>query len=329
MDFFPTIEDPRHTPEKRHGYAKEQSSPQAFSNNNQKSLLKDFIATPPAVKLQNHFIRCDFNDADKFYRAKQQKQECRNYMSFNPSQKSAFLAYRSSLSQKSSEVKIDPPSIIGDILVNNDGILKPKPRYITSINHNDGATQIMGISRQKNTTPQQQPVKMACSEFGSRVSSVRAEKKVEDLPRMKNFKNILNTFQMASDHALLQQRQRERIRYNTGDHESDQRFSISDWEQSSEFAESEQNNTLTRKHQHLRGFTISIPTVGKNIRKSLPKQWIMQVNAAQMGAEPRSPTMSGISSIPPSPPISSHKPPNRTNSPKVPGILSISTYLNI
>lgn len=83
------------------------------------------------------------------------------------------------------------------------------------------------------------------------------------------------------------------------------------------------------QHQHLRAFTISIPTVGKNIRKSLPKQWIMQVNAAYMDVEPRSPTMSGISSIPPSPPISSHKPPNETNSPKVRGVLNISKYLNI
>ncbi|VDK72506.1 unnamed protein product [Onchocerca ochengi] len=333
MDFFPTIEDPHHTPGKRHGYAKEQSSPQAFSNNNQKSLLSSFIITPPVVKPQNHLTDYNFKNADKFYRAKQQKQERKSYTSFNPSQKSAFLAYRSFLNQKSSEVQIDRPSIIGDTLVNNDGILRPKPRYVTSINqnpnknatalcsvqysrnNNDGATQIMGISRQKDTAPQHQPVKMACSEFGSRVSPVTAEKKV-DLPRMKNFKNILNTFQMASDHALRQQQQRERIRYNTSDYESDQRFSISDWEQSTDFADSERNNTLTRKHQHLRAFTISIPTVGKNIRKSLPKQWIMQVNAAYMDVEPRSPTMSGISSIPPSPPISSHKPPNETNSPK-------------
>lgn len=56
--------------------------------------------------------------------------------------------------------------------------------------------------------------------------------------------------QMASDHALRQQQQRERIRYNTSDYESDQRFSISDWEQSTDFADSERNNTLTRKVTH-------------------------------------------------------------------------------
>lgn len=71
-----------------------------------------------------------------FFYCRQQKQERKSYTSFNPSQKSAFLAYRSFLNQKSSEVQIDRPSIIGDTLVNNDGILRPKPRYVTSINQN-------------------------------------------------------------------------------------------------------------------------------------------------------------------------------------------------
>lgn len=68
MDFSSTIEDPRHTPGKRHGYAKEQC--QAFTNNNQKSLLSSFITTPPVVKPQNYFTGCNISDANKFYQNK-------------------------------------------------------------------------------------------------------------------------------------------------------------------------------------------------------------------------------------------------------------------
>lgn len=70
MDFFQAIEDPRHTPGKRHGYAKEQSSPQTFSSNNQKSLISNFIITPPVFKSKNHFTGYDTSNADKFYQAK-------------------------------------------------------------------------------------------------------------------------------------------------------------------------------------------------------------------------------------------------------------------
>lgn len=52
--------------------------------------------------------------------------------------------------------------------------------------------------------------------------------------------------QMASDRALREQQQREQIRYNANDHESDQEFNIPDWEQSTEFAYSEQDYKLTK-----------------------------------------------------------------------------------
>lgn len=82
----------------------------------------------------------------------------------------------------------------------------------------------------------------------------------------------------------------------------------------------------TLQRQHLRPFTISVPNAGKNIRNSLPKQWIMQINDAHVDVdvEPRSPTISATASIPPSSPIlSSDRPPNRTNSLRVRGILNI------
>ncbi|EJW74821.1 hypothetical protein WUBG_14273 [Wuchereria bancrofti] len=133
-----------------------------------------------------------------------------------------------------------------------------------------------------------------------------------DIPRLKNFKNILNKFQIASDHALRQKQQREQIRYNTSDDRSDQGFNSSNWEQSSEHAYSEQNYKMGKnKQRHLQSFTVS---AGKNIRNSLPKQWLTRVNDTHVNVEGRSATMSGMSSVPPSPPMSSHKPPNRTNS---------------
>ncbi|CAG9537322.1 unnamed protein product [Cercopithifilaria johnstoni] len=341
MDFFQTIEDPRHTPGKRHGYAKEQLSPQTFSNNNQKFLIRNFITTPPVVKPQNHFTSYSINRADKFYQIKQQKQEHSNYRSLYPSQKSAFFAYRRPPNQKPPKIQIEPPSIIDDLP--NDGILRPKPRYVTTVsqsynknttdvvriqfckNSNSGKTQIIGIdrtdSREEDTIAQQQQTKVACSELGSRESPMIVEKKVEDLPRLKNFKNILNKFQIASDHALQQQQQRERIRCNASDYKSDQRINIPNWEKSIETTYSEHDYKLTKnKSQYLRAFTISVPTDGKNNRDSLPKQWITQVNDTHMDMdmEQRSPTMSGISSISQSSPLSSaHKPPNRTNSLKL------------
>lgn len=87
----------------------------------------------------------------------------------------------------------------------------------------------------------------------------------------------------------------------------------------------------TLQHQHLHAFTISIPISGKNIRKSLPKQWITQVNDTHVNTdvEQRSPTMSSISSLPQSSPIlSSDKPSNRTNSLKVRRILKIFKIFN-
>ncbi|KAM3717423.1 Protein translocase subunit SecA [Dirofilaria immitis] len=320
MDFFPIIEDPRHTPEKQHGYTKEQSSHQAFSSNNQKSLRSSFAIIPPVAKPQNYFASYDVSSDNKFHHAKQQKQQYNKYASLYPCRKSAFLAYRSSLNQKSLEMQTDPPPNIGDILVISDDILKPVPKYATSINQNhnknamSGARQITETdiisNNQGDTTLQQQLKKLACSEFESKESPMMTEKKVENLPRLKNFKNILNTFQMASDRILRQQQQRERIRHNTGDHESDQRFIIPDWEKSTEFADSD------NIHQYLREPTISIPTTRKNIGDGLPKQWIIQVNAKKNVHATTKPTMSGISSIPPSPLISSHKLSNRTNSPR-------------
>ncbi|EFO19765.1 hypothetical protein LOAG_08727 [Loa loa] len=333
MDFFSTIEDPRHTPGKRHGYAKEQLAPQTFISNNQRSLLSNFITTPPVVKSQNYFTGYSGN---KFYLAKQQKQERNNYTSLYPSQKSAFLTYKSVLrnspNQKPPEMQTDPPPIISNTLIAHDGILKPKPRYITSIsqeynknatefgnveyfeNNNSGTATILEAdtinSRQGSTTPQHRPIKMACSEFGSRESPI-AEKIMKDVPRLNNFKNILNKFQIASDHALRQQQQREQIRYNASGHESDQGFNIPNLKQSTEPGYSEQDCTFTKN----KAFTMSIPTAGKNIRNSLPKQWIMQENDTHVDMEQRSLTISGISSLPPSPSLSSsHKPPNRTNS---------------
>uniref|UniRef100_A0A1I8ESU6 Uncharacterized protein n=1 Tax=Wuchereria bancrofti TaxID=6293 RepID=A0A1I8ESU6_WUCBA len=350
MDSFPTIEDPRHTPGKRHGYAKEQLSPQALTNNNQKSLLNSFITTPPVFKPQNHFI----SNANKFYLAKQQNQERNSYMSPYPIRKSAFLVYRSSSNQKPPEMQIDPPTIIGDPLITRYDILKPKPRYVTSVNqdynkdsiklgsvqysenNNRAGRQIVGvdtiINRQERS--QQQPIQMACFEFEHREVPIISEKKMVDIPRLKNFKNILNKFQIASDHALRQKQQREQIRYNTSDDRSDQGFNSSNWEQSSEHAYSEQNYKLAKnklkistnkinlllmklekscalQQRHLQSFTVS---AGKNIRNSLPKQWLTRVNDTHVNVEGRSATMSGMSSVPPSPPMSSHKPPNRTNS---------------
>ncbi|MCP9256905.1 hypothetical protein DINM_000146 [Dirofilaria immitis] len=272
MDFFPIIEDPRHTPEKQHGYTKEQSSHQAFSSNNQKSLRSSFAIIPPVAKPQNYFASYDVSSDNKFHHAKQQKQQYNKYASLYPCRKSAFLAYRSSLNQKSLEMQTDPPPNIGDILVISDDILKPSgARQITE-------TDIIS-NNQGDTTLQQQLKKLACSEFESKESPMMTEKKVENLPRLKNFKNILNTFQMASDRILRQQQQRERIRHNTGDHESDQRFIIPDWEQSTEFADSD------NIHQYLREPTISIPTTRKNIGDGLPKQWIIQFGSIKQTAQ--------------------------------------------
>lgn len=67
MDFSQAIEDPRHTPGKRHGYAKEQLSPQALANSSQKSLINNFVIIPPVVKAQNHFTHCNISDNDKHY----------------------------------------------------------------------------------------------------------------------------------------------------------------------------------------------------------------------------------------------------------------------
>ncbi|VIO97509.1 Conserved hypothetical protein, putative [Brugia malayi] len=328
MDFLPTIEDPRHTPGKRHGYAKEQLSPHALTNNNQKSLLNSFITTPPVSKPPNHFI----SNTNKFYLTKQQNQERNSYTSSYPIRKSAFLVYSNSSNQKAPEMQIDPPTIIGNPLITRNDILKPKPRYATSVsqvynkdsiklgsaqysdNSNSTGKQIIGVDLVTNRQEglQQQSMQMACFELKSREVPIISEKKMDDMPRLKNFKNILNKFQIASDYALRQKQQREQNRYNSSDDRSDQEFNSSDWEQSSEHAYSEQNYKLAKnKQRHLRPFTVS---AGKNIRSSLPKQWLTRVNDTYVNVERRSAAMSGMSSVPPSPPMSSHKPRNRTNS---------------
>ncbi|KAK6107409.1 hypothetical protein QQG55_28060 [Brugia pahangi] len=328
MDFLPTIEDPRHTPGKRHGYAKEQLSPHALTNNNQKSLLNSFITTPPVSKPSNHFI----SNANKFYLTKQQNQERNSYTSSYPIRKSAFLVYSNSSNQKAPEMQIDPPTIIGNPLITRNDILKPKPRYATSVsqvynkdsiklgsaqysdNNNSTGRQIIGVDLVTNRQEglQQQSMQMACFELKSREVPIISEKKMDDMPRLKNFKNILNKFQIASDYALRQKQQREQNRYNSSDDRSDQEFNSSDWEQSSEHAYSEKNYKLAKnKQRHLRPFTVS---AGKNIRSSLPKQWLTRANDTYVNVEGRSATMSGMSPVPPSPPMSSHKPPNRTSS---------------
>ncbi|VBB30429.1 unnamed protein product [Acanthocheilonema viteae] len=315
MDFLQTIEDPRHTPGKRHGYAKEQLSPQAFFSNNQKSLISSFITTPPVAKPQNHLIGYNISNADKFYQVKEQQQKRSSYAPLYPSQKSAFFAYRNSPNQKPPGKQIEPPTIIDGLP--NDDILRPKPRYATS----NGVAQTVKVNRidgkQEGMIAQQRSTKVTCSEFGFRELPMTVEKKVDDLLRSKNFKNILNKFQIASDRVLQQQEQRERIRLNANDHKSDKGFNIPDWEQSIKVAHSERNYKLTKnKQQNLRAFTISLSTDRKNIRNSLPKQWIMKVNDTHVGmdVEQRSPTMSGISTISQSSQISSsHKPPNGTN----------------
>uniref|UniRef100_A0A0R3RY82 ULP_PROTEASE domain-containing protein n=1 Tax=Elaeophora elaphi TaxID=1147741 RepID=A0A0R3RY82_9BILA len=326
MDFFQTVEDPRHTPGKRHGYAKEQSSPQAFSNTKQKSLISSFITTPPVAKPRNHFTGHNINGASKLYQAKQHKQEHSNYKSLYPSQKSAFLAYRSSPIQKPLEIQIEPPSIIDDLP--NGGILRPEPRYATSISqgYNEKTTELETAQYSINNNVRLIPFEVCDTVLHvdklPRKSPMIAEKKMEDLPRMKNFKNILNKFQLASDRALQQQQQRERIRYNTSDRKSNQTFNIPDWKQTIEIAYSERDCKLTKnkkldklQHENSRAFTISIPIGGRNTRTSLPKQWITQVNDTHADAEQPSPTMSDISSLPQTPPISSsNKSSNRTNS---------------
>ncbi|KAL3984693.1 hypothetical protein ACH3XW_35600 [Acanthocheilonema viteae] len=337
MDFLQTIEDPRHTPGKRHGYAKEQLSPQAFFSNNQKSLISSFITTPPVAKPQNHLIGYNISNADKFYQVKEQQQKRSSYAPLYPSQKSAFFAYRNSPNQKPPGKQIEPPTIIDGLP--NDDILRPKPRYATSVsqcynknitesekmyyseNNNNGVAQTVKVNRidgkQEGMIAQQRSTKVTCSEFGFRELPMTVEKKVDDLLRSKNFKNILNKFQIASDRVLQQQEQRERIRLNANDHKSDKGFNIPNWEQSIKVAYSERNYKLTKnKQQNLRAFTISLSTDRKNIRNSLPKQWIMKVNDTHVGmdVEQRSPTMSGISTISQSSQISSsHKPPNGTN----------------
>uniref|UniRef100_A0A915PIP7 Uncharacterized protein n=1 Tax=Setaria digitata TaxID=48799 RepID=A0A915PIP7_9BILA len=334
MDLFPTIEDPRHTPGKRHGYAKEQLSPHAFSNNNQKSLFSSFITTPPVVKSENHFSNSGYNVCNiaRLYQNKQQKQEQSNY----PSRKSAFMMYRRSENQKPPEIDRDPPSIIGgDTLNLNHGILRPRPRYAAmslssdknseyAKKSNNDRTQVLEVdiivNGQKVTTSQQEPTKISYSESGRSLDEIELQsesKKVKDLPRLKNFKNILNTFRMASDRALRHQQQRERIRRNASAHESDRGFTVQKSEQSTtDFACSERDYRLTKNkyHQHLRPFTVSIPTAGKNIRNSIPKQWIIQTNGTYVNVEPPSPTMSDISSIPASPSLVSSSPNRKSNS---------------
>lgn len=81
---------------------------------------------------------------------RQQKQERNNYTSLYPSHKSAFLAYRSSPNQKPPEIRIEPPCIIDNL--QNDGILRPKPRYVTSSgqSYNEDGIELERLQYSKN-----------------------------------------------------------------------------------------------------------------------------------------------------------------------------------
>lgn len=69
MDLFSTIEDPRHTPGKRHCYAREQFTSLAFSNENHKPFMSTTFAInpPPVIESANHFVDYKLGYGNKFY----------------------------------------------------------------------------------------------------------------------------------------------------------------------------------------------------------------------------------------------------------------------
>ncbi|VDN06512.1 unnamed protein product [Thelazia callipaeda] len=353
MDLLATIEDPRHTPGKEHDYAREQLLPgQAFhKNRKQPSLLSNFIITPPVAKpsiTKYLFIKLILFIILRLLlylvHSREQKLDRDRIVApiFWPSSKSAFKSYQSLSSEKLSQVRTDPPQITSEVQIPREGILKPKPRHVVSNNNIGTCTKVLyspqqsisnnkhkaeadvSISELNNTIQKQE---MAYSE--SKIRRVKfikdssprppIEKGLDDPLRLKKFKSILSRFQMASDHVLRQQEERERrMRYGTSGYESDQGCYAEHFDQTAEFAYFEQDYRVKKnKPRHLQALTISIPAVRRGTRHSLPKQWSTQVNTTHIGTdvESPSPTMSGISSIPPSPPISSatsisQKPPN-------------------
>ncbi|VDK86112.1 unnamed protein product [Litomosoides sigmodontis] len=340
MDFSQMIEDPRHTPGRRHGYAKEQLSQQAFTNSNQRSLISNFINTPPLVKPQINFTHCDINDTDKCYQIKsfidyrQQKLGRNNHTSLYPSQKSAFSTYRSYANQKAPKIQVAPPPFIDH--APSDDILRPKPRYATSINRscsknvaelgrmeymeNDNCNKMNAIdSRNEGTAVQQRSAKVCYPELRSRALSMIAEKKVKDLPELKNFKTILNKFKIASDRALQQQKQRGRIRCGASDCKSDRGFSMPDCEQSIVAHSDDNYDNYKLTNDKMRAFTTSAPINEKNACNTLPKQWLTHVNDTYTDSDVEQPRLlitSKISSVPHALPTSSssHMHPSRTNS---------------